>query len=52
MSKNWSFSKGVNSSFWSKYGHFSNVFFKGNIEKENDIYDNLERKSAFLGNKN
>ena len=28
MSKNESFSKGVNPWFWSKYGHFSNLFFK------------------------
>ena len=26
-SKNWRFSKGVNPSFWSKNGHFSNFFF-------------------------
>ena len=26
-SKNWDFSKGVNPSFWSKNGHFSNFFF-------------------------
>ena len=25
-SKNWHFSKGVNPWFWSKYGHFSNIF--------------------------
>ena len=30
-SKNWHFSKGVNPWFWSKYGHFSNPFFLGNI---------------------
>ena len=27
-SKNWHFSKGVNRSFWSKYGHFSYVFIR------------------------
>ena len=27
-SKNWHFSKGVNPWFWSKYGHFSNCFFR------------------------
>ena len=27
-SKNWRFWKGVNPWFWSKYGHFSNFFFK------------------------
>ena len=26
-SKNWHFSKGVNPWFWSKNGHFSNLFF-------------------------
>ena len=26
-SKNWHFSKGVNSRFWSKNAHFSNFFF-------------------------
>ena len=52
MSKNWSFSKGVNPWFWSKYGHFSNFFFLGNIGQENVFYDILERKNAFLGYKN
>ena len=51
-SKNWEFSKGVNSFFWSKNGHFSNFFFLGNIGKENVFYDILERKNAFLGYKN
>ena len=27
-SKNWHFCKGVNPWFWSKNGHFSNIFFK------------------------
>ena len=27
-SKNWHFSKGVNPSFWSKNGYFSNFFYK------------------------
>ena len=27
-SKNWHFSKGVNTWFWSKNGHFSNFFLK------------------------
>ena len=31
---------------------FFHVFFLGNIGKENEFYDILERKSAFLGNKN
>ena len=50
-SKNWHFSKGVNPWFWSKNGHFSNFFFKGNIGQENVFYDILKRKNAFLGYK-
>ena len=50
-SKNWLFSKGVNSWFWSKNGHFSNFFFLGSIGQENNLYDILERKNAFLGYK-
>ena len=30
-SKNWHFSKGVNPWFWSKNGHFFELFFLGNI---------------------
>ena len=37
--------------FWSKNGHFSNLFFLGNIGQENLFYDILERKNAFLGYK-
>ena len=37
-SKNRHFSKGVNSWFWSKNGHFSNFFFLGNIGQENVFY--------------
>ena len=51
-SKNWHFSKGVNTWFWSKNGHYSKFFFLGNIDQENVFYDILERKSAFLGYKN
>ena len=51
-SKNWHFSKGVNPWFLCKSGHFSNLFFLGNIGKENVFYDILERKNAFLGYKN
>ena len=51
-SKNWHFSRGVNPWFWSKNGHFSNLFFLGNIGQENVFYDILERKNAFLGYKN
>ena len=46
MSKNCHFSKGVNPSFWSKNGHFSNFFFLGNIGQENVFYDILEQKKA------
>ena len=50
-SKNWHFSKGVNPWFWSKNGHFCELFFLGNIGKENILNDILERKKAFLGYK-
>ena len=43
-SKNWHFCKGVNPWFWSKYGHFSNFFFLGNIGQENVFNDILEQK--------
>ena len=52
MSKNWHFSKWVNPWFWSKNGHFSNVFCLGNICQENMFYDILDRKNACVGNKN
>ena len=48
-SKNWHFSKGVDPWFWSKNGHFGNLFFSGNIGQQNVFYDILERKNAFLG---
>ena len=48
-SKNWHFSKGVNPWFWSKNGHFSNVFQLGNIGQVNVFYYILERKNAVLG---
>ena len=51
-SKNWHFSKGVNPWFWSKNGHFANLFFLGNIGLENILYNILERKNASLGYKN
>ena len=51
-SKNWHFFRGVNPWFWSKNGHFSNIFFLGNTGKENVFYDILERKSAFQDYKN
>ena len=40
-SGNWDFSKGVSPWFWSKNGHFLNVFL-GNKGKENVFYDILE----------
>ena len=51
-SKNWHFSKGVNLMFWFKNGHFSYLFFLGNISQDNVFYDILERKNAFLSYKN
>ena len=52
-SKNWHFSKGVKPWFWSKNGHFFELFFfLGNIGQENVFYDILERKNAFLSYKN
>ena len=52
QSKNWHFSKGVNPSFWSKNGHFSNFFFLGSIGQDNVFYDIQEQKNAYLGYKN
>ena len=49
---NWHFSKVVNPRFWSKNGHFSNLFFLGYIDQENVSHNILERKNAFLGYKN
>ena len=51
-SENGHFFKGVNPSFCSKNGHFSNFFFLDNIGQENVFYDILERKNTFLGYKN
>ena len=51
-SKNGHFSTKVNQWFCSKIGNFSIFFFLGNIGKENEFYDILERKNAFLGHKN
>ena len=50
--KNWHFSKGVKPSFWSKNGHFSKLFFLGNMGQENVFYDILQPKNSFLGYKN
>ena len=51
-SKNWHFSKGVNPWFWSKNGHFSNLFFSGKIGQDYVFYDILEGKNSFLRYKN
>ena len=51
-SKNCHFSKGVNSWFWYKNGHFFSIFFLGNIGQENVFNDILEINNAFLGQKN
>ena len=42
-SKIWHFSKGVKQWFWSKNGHYFQLLFLGNIDKENFFYDILER---------
>ena len=42
-SKNWHFSKGVKQWFWSKNGHYFQLLFLDNIDKENFFYDILER---------
>ena len=47
-SKNTHFSKGVNPRFWSKNGHFSDVFVLDKLRQENIFYDSLKRKNAFL----
>ena len=47
-SNNLHFSKGVKPWFWSKSGHFFQLFLLGNIRQENVFYDILERKHAFL----
>ena len=51
-SKNWHFSKGVNPWFCSKIGHFSNFFFRTIEVSKMCFFYILERKNAFLGNKN
>ena len=51
-SKNWDFCKRAIPWFWSKTGHFSILFFLGNIGQQNVFYDILERKNAFHGYKN
>ena len=51
-SKYWHFSNGVKPWFWAKKGHFSHLFFLGNIGQENVFYDILDQKKAFLGYRN
>ena len=46
------FPKGLTHGFGKKNGHFSKLFFLGNIGKENVFYDILQRKNSFLGYKN
>ena len=46
--KNWHFFKGVNPWFWCKNGHFSNLFFLGNIGKENVFYYILKQKKRLF----
>ena len=46
------FSKGLTHGFAQKLVIFSCVFFLGNIGQENVFYYILDRKNAFLGNKN
>ena len=43
------FPKGVSPWFWSKNGHFSNLFFLRNFSQEKVFYDILEGVNAFLG---
>ena len=50
--KNWDFCKGVKPWFWSKIGYFLIFLFLSIIGQENVFYDILERKNAFLKNKN
>ena len=51
-SKNCYFLKRVSPWFWSKIGHFSIFFFKGNIGQENVFYYILEQQNVFLSYKN
>ena len=45
-SKNWHFSKGVNSWFWSKNGHLTNFVFLGNIGQATVFYGILDQKKT------
>ena len=46
------FPKGLTHAFGPKMAIFPTFFLLGNIAQENVFYDILERKDAFLGNKN
>ena len=48
-SKNWHFPRGVNPWFWSKNGHFSNLFCLGNIGQDPVFYDIPKWNNAFVG---
>ena len=38
------FPKGLTHAFWSNDGHFSNIFFLGNLGRKNGFYDILQRQ--------
>ena len=46
------FKKGLTHDFGPKMAIFPTFFFLGNIGQENDCYDILEQKNAFLGYEN
>ena len=45
------FLKGLTHAWVTKMANFS-TFFLGNVGKQNDFYDIIQRKNAFLGFKN
>ena len=49
--KNWHFSKEVKPWFWSRNGHFFQLFFFSQYRQGKYLYDILERKNAFLDHK-
>ena len=46
-SKNWHFFKAVNPWFWTKIGLFFQLFFLGNIGKEN-VFDDIQERKIFF----
>ena len=46
-SKNWDFSKGVSTLFWSKIGNFSTFFFRQNEPRKFDLRY-FRKKNGFL----